>query len=149
MERFYTRHVPHYRIDSDGTVYFVPWHLALTQCVLSGNERDVVAEALRFWDGRNCELLAFVVIDNHVHLLVVPTAPTRLEQLLHSWKSFTAHRLVGEYRRTPPIWVQESYDRVVRNDREFEESIRYILENPQKRWPEQVDYRWVWPKDVG
>jgi REP element-mobilizing transposase RayT len=143
MERFYRRRLPHYRIDSPGMLYFVTWRLARGQRPLSEIERNIVVDSLRYWDRVSCRLEAFVVMDDHVHLLVTLLDDTPLERLLRSWKSFTGRMLVLESDRGGPVWQHESYDHVVRNDREFEELARYIAENPQKRWPEATHYRWV------
>jgi len=144
MERFYRRHMPHFRGDVPGSVYFVTWRLASDQPALSEAERDVVASALRHWDGIRCNLLAFVVMDDHVHVLLSLLEGTALERLLQSWKGFTGHRLVKEFSRKARVWQQESYDHVVRNDKELEQLVTYIADNPQKRWPEQTAYAWLW-----
>jgi REP element-mobilizing transposase RayT len=82
-------------------------------------------------------------MDDHVHVLVTLLDDSPLERLLKSWKSFTGRMLALESSRRPPIWQHESFDRVVRNDKEFEELTRYIAENPLKRWPEATSYRWL------
>jgi len=124
-------------------LYFVTWRVADGQTALSGAERDVVVESVRHWDGVCCRVEAFVVMDDHVHVLVTMLDDTPLERLLKSWKSFTGRRLAREFGRQPPVWQHESYDRVVRSDKELEELARYIADNPAKRWPEVTSYRWL------
>ncbi len=145
MERFYRRRLPHWRLDAPRIVYFATWRLAEQQSGLSPPEREVVAGALRFWNGTRCLLSAWVVMDDHVHVVGAPLADVRLEQLLQSWKSFTAHQLAAGGRRAP-IWQDESFDRVVRNDSEMQRYVLYVCSNPLKRWPEAHEYRWVWPE---
>jgi REP element-mobilizing transposase RayT len=53
----------------------------------------IVADALRFFDEKRCALGDFVVMPNHVHLLVTPFADWPLQTLLHSWKRFTAREI--------------------------------------------------------
>jgi putative transposase len=66
---------------------------------------------------------------NHVHMLATPSVP--LPQMMKSLKSITAKRanqLLGLTGK--PFWQEESYDRLVRDDREFERIWSYIENNP-------------------
>jgi REP element-mobilizing transposase RayT len=64
-------------------------------------------------------LQAFVVMPNHVHLLVTPSVP--LPRLTKSLKGITAKRANAMLALTgTPFWQEESYDHLVRNGREFE-----------------------------
>jgi REP element-mobilizing transposase RayT len=75
------------------------------------------------------ELHAYVVMPNHVHLLITPAIS--LSNLMRSLKGITAKRgnemlgLVGQ-----PFWQEESYDHLVRNRSEFEKIQTYIESNP-------------------
>ncbi len=72
---------------------------------------------------------AFVVMPNHVHLLATPAVP--LPTLTKSLKGITARRANSMPARTgTPFWQEESYDRLVRDAREFDRSRNYIEENP-------------------
>ena len=75
------------------------------------------------------ELHAFVVMPNHVHLLITPSVPLR--KLTKSLKSITARRaneMLGLTGTT--FWQEESYDHTVRDRREFTNIWRYIEHNP-------------------
>ncbi|MBI5571512.1 MAG: transposase [Desulfomonile tiedjei] len=137
----YRRKLPHWRLE--GSVYFVTWRLAKTQTRLRPEERTLVADAIRYFEGRRYELLAYVVMDDHVHVLVHPLADNSLKQILHSWKSFTAKALRDAGDRSAPVWQDESFDRIVRDDADLMEKAQYILGNPSKRWPETEVYPWV------
>jgi REP element-mobilizing transposase RayT len=144
MERIYARNLPHFRIDCAGIEYFVTWCLAAGQEPLAHAERDVVMASLLHWDGIRCRLTAFVVMDDHVHVMLRMVDATPLERLLQSWKGFSGRLLAHEFGRPSPVWQRESYDRVIRNEREFEELAQYINDNPRKRWPAALDYRWLY-----
>ncbi|HEY3383214.1 MAG TPA: transposase [Vicinamibacterales bacterium] len=148
MDRFYRRNLPHWREEHGTPAYFVTWRLARGQAALTDGERDVVADALRHFDGRRYQLIGFVVMDDHVHVVVVPRAGERLERLLHSWKSFTSHRFCRHGERRPPMWQDEYFDRLLRTDGELDEKLEYITGNPWKRWSNLKAYRWVWPPAV-
>ena len=140
----YRRRTPHWRLV--GSVYFVTWRLAPSQIKLNDEERRVIMSALRHFDGNRYELYACVVMDDHVHVLIKPFESYRLQQPIHSWKSFTAHKFRQDYGRKVPIWQEEYFDRIVRDEKEFLDKTQYILNNPLKRWPELEEYSWVWVK---
>lgn len=138
----YRRKLPHWRLQ--GAAYFVTWRLAKTQPLLHPEERGLVADSIRHFDGKRYKLLAYVIMDDHVHVLVLPHEEISLEDILHSWKSFTAKRLRRFWKRSSPIWQDEYFDRIIRDEAELIEKTEYILGNPSKRWPETQDYLWVW-----
>ncbi len=79
-ELFYRRKLPHWRQDQ--VTYFVTWRPAREQRELDSNERDLVMTAIRKFDGRRYELAAYVVVDDHVHVLLAPLAPHELHGIL-------------------------------------------------------------------
>jgi REP element-mobilizing transposase RayT len=71
---------------------------------------------------------AFVVMPNHVHLLVTPHVTAR--RWLGPLKGYTGYMANKLLRRSGAFWQEESYDHLVRNDRSFDRIIRYIEFNP-------------------
>jgi len=55
----------------------------------------IVRDALLFHDGKKYRLIAWVIMPNHVHLLLQPFEGRHLPEILHSIKSFTAPRQIG------------------------------------------------------
>jgi len=143
----YKRRLPHWRMS--GAVYFVTWRLLPEQPELAHDERLVVVSALRHFDGTRYELLVYVVMHNHVHVLVEPKDKHPLQGIVHSWKSYTANRLQREFGRRNRIWQDEYFDRIVRDEAEFFEKAQYILNNPWKTWPEIKEYPWVGYREAG
>ena len=126
-----------------GALYFVSWRLAKEQPVLTPEERTAVAEGLKYFDGARYELVVYVVMDDHVHALLQPLGENRLQDIVHSWKSFTANELTRMKERSAPVWQEEYFDRIVRGESDLIEKARYILGNSVKRWPEVEEYQWV------
>ncbi len=137
----YRRRLPHWRLP-DAT-YFVTWRLRPGTAELKPDERTLVADALAQFDGTRYHLFAFVVMHDHVHALVQPLPDHPLESVLHSWKSYTANRLQRLHGRKGRVWLDESFDRVVRDESEFYEKLEYILGNPFKTWSEIREYPWM------
>jgi putative transposase len=74
-------------------------------------------------------LHAYVVMPNHVHMLVSPQVP--LPKLTKTLKTFTARQANQVLGLTGnPFWQEESYDRLVRDRREFDHIHNYIENNP-------------------
>jgi putative DNA methylase len=71
---------------------------------------------------------AFVIMPNHVHLLVTPYVTSR--QWLGPLKGFTGHTANKLLGRSGAFWQDESYDHLVRNDRSFHQIRQYIEWNP-------------------
>jgi REP element-mobilizing transposase RayT len=89
------------------------------------------------------ELYSFVVMANHVHVLIHPHVdPSRLLKSLKGATAREANILLG--RTGEPFWQKESYDHWVRDHAEFERIKVYIENNPVKaglvKAPEQ--YPW-------
>src|SRR5207248_2311670 len=92
-------------------------------CLLRDPEvAEIVANALRHFDGQRYFLDGFVIMPNHVHALFQPISGFTLSDLLHSWKSFTAHGIKRALASNAgAIWQDESFDRIVRNWEELQE----------------------------
>jgi putative transposase len=75
------------------------------------------------------ELPAWVVMPNHVHLLILPkVAVAEITRWLKGSTARRANQLLGQTGL--PFWQDESYDHWVRNPKEFNRIIGYIEENP-------------------
>ena len=101
------------------------------ECVLKRRELSaMVAESLLHFDGDRYQMGDFVVMPNHVHLLVQLEEGFELKAQCYSWKKFTAGSLNAALGRSGHFWQGESYDRLVRDLEEFEHYRKYIAENP-------------------
>ncbi len=91
----------------------------------------MVVDAIHYRDQLQYDLHDFVVMANHVHLLITPRMP--VSKLMQSLKRFTATEANKTLCLTGnPFWQDESYDRLVRNEVEFERVAHYIAMNPVK-----------------
>jgi len=89
------------------------------------------------------ELASFVVMANHVHVLLLPkVAPSRLMKALKGSTAHEANRLLG--RTGEPFWQHESYDHWVRDESERSRIESYIENNPVKAGlvARAEDYHW-------
>jgi REP element-mobilizing transposase RayT len=90
----------------------------------------LVQDALHHFDGDRYRLLAWCVMPNHVHLLIETREGWPLGDILHSWKSFTAKRANRILDRTGQFWMEEYFDRFIRNEKHYVSRVEYIEQNP-------------------
>jgi type I restriction enzyme R subunit len=102
-------------------------------CVLGRPElAGAVAESLMHFDSQRYHLGDFVVMPNHVHLLVGLLGDTHLERQCRSWKKHSAGQINRALGRRGRFWQEESFDHLVRSPEQFAALQAYIAENPMK-----------------
>lgn len=74
----------------------------------------------------------FVIMPNHVHLLLNLVAGIELDKALHRIKSGSAFLCNQALGRKGKLWQKESYDHLVRDSRELRSFRNYIRNNPDK-----------------
>ena len=93
---------------------------------------EIVADALRHFDGDRYLLGDFVIMPNHVHLLVGGLARDRMLAQITSWKKWSAIQINKQLGLRGRLWQDESFDHLVRSEAAFNRFRRYIAENPAK-----------------
>ena len=105
--------------------------------------RDVfehTLEQVRQWYG--FFICGYVVMPDHVHLLISEPERRTLAQVLQMLKQNTAHML-----RTPegsPFWLPRYYDFNVWSEDKRVEKLRYMHRNPVKRGLVERPEDWLW-----
>jgi REP element-mobilizing transposase RayT len=111
----------------------------------------LLVSALHYFDGERYELDCYVVMPNHVHVVVRPTSSQShaLEDIVGGWKSYSARQINNRLRRVGDLWQQESYDRIIRDEEHLWQVIRYIGDNPGKAGlPSEICPMWIRPEWV-
>ena len=102
-------------------------------CVLhQENIAKIVADALMYFNNKKYVLDDWVIMPNHVHILVKPLPGYALPEITHSWKSYTANEINKVLGKSGQLWLHESYDHIVRNEEAFYAIKNYIRNNPIK-----------------
>ena len=146
--------------DITGGRSFVKWDEFLhsnpsgRKWLASADIASVIDEALRYRDGSQYILHAHCIMPNHVHAVIellqgeaAREAP--LNKVMQSLKRQTARKANSILGRVGAFWQDETYDHVVRDHKEFNRTIAYILNNPVKaglvaRW---TDWAWTYCRD--
>jgi REP element-mobilizing transposase RayT len=105
---------------------------------------QIVADEIHALDGEWYRLCAYSILSNHVHLAVdtaehpvTPvhqgvTAPYPLADMLKHLKGRTARFCNQALGRSGGFWQHESYDHLIRDEKEYERIIWYLVNNPVK-----------------
>jgi REP element-mobilizing transposase RayT len=109
----------------------------------------IVADALRFHVGQRFDLLAWVVMPNHVHIVVHPLGQWTLSKILQSWKGYTAREINKSLQRNGSFWQSEAYNHLIRDDADMHRCCQYTTMNPvsaglcerPEDWPWSSAYR--------
>ena len=114
---------------------------------------QIVAKSIMYHDGDWFDILAYCIMPNHVHLVLVPyessdTADYSLSRIMHNIKRNSANHANNILDRTGAFWQYESYDHFARDNAELERIIKYVLYNPVKAnlVNEQADWNWSYCK---
>jgi putative transposase len=67
---------------------------------------------------------------SHVHVLVTLLGAWRLEVVVRVWKAYTACMANRILKRRGSFWSRDYFDRLIRDERHFNETVWYIHENP-------------------
>ncbi len=91
---------------------------------------NIVKEALLYFDQERYEMGDFVIMPNHVHLLVRMFKEREIQKQCSSWKRFTARKINELKNRKGRFWQAESFDHIVRSKIQLERYQQYIRDNP-------------------
>jgi putative DNA methylase len=92
---------------------------------------SIVEQNWLHFDGQDYRMLAWVVMPNHVHLLVeIWQKP--MTELLQNWKGYAARRINRLVGRHGKLWQDEYWDRYIRDEAHYRKVVHYIESNPVK-----------------
>lgn len=112
---------------------------------------EIVIDSLKwchdngFW---NC--FGYVVMPDHIHLIVKLGETRGLSEVMQSFGNFTALKLNRQHGRSGKCWQKTFYDRNVRDDNELYNQLNYVYENPVRRGhverPEDWPFSAIYPE---
>lgn len=105
-------------------------------------EREL--ERVRLWYG--CYITGYVVMPEHVHLLISEPERSKLSVVIQMLKQITSQKLRPE--RLPQFWQVRYYDFPVWTEAKRIEKLRYIHRNPVKRGLVERPEDWTWSSFV-
>jgi REP element-mobilizing transposase RayT len=90
----------------------------------------IIEESLWFGYAVRYLLDAYVIMPDHVHLLLRPLSRWSLAKILQGIKGFTAREINRVLGRKGAFWQDENFDHLVRNEGDWVDKFNYIHNNP-------------------
>ena len=143
--------LPEIRRDIEKRKGIERWLDAGMGCCALGNAEAAayVQKSLLHFDGDRYRVLAWVIMPNHVHVLIDPAEP--ISKTIQGWKSFTARWLLAHNERLGlgipdphHVWMREYWDRFIRDHDHLRATIDYIHRNPVKAGLCREPGDWPW-----
>ena len=113
------------------------WHDDLDRCegacvLANGNHAETVRNSLLHFNGDRYDMIDFIIMPNHAHLLVAFLDEDAMLKQCESWKHYTAHLINQAHGTSGRFWQQDGFDHLVRSPQQFEHFRHYIADNPIK-----------------
>lgn len=80
--------------------------------------------------GARYALAAWCIMPNHVHVVIEQFPGHDLSTIIQTWKSVTAHAINKRERRQGQLWQREYFDRFMRDEEQFANTVTYVENNP-------------------
>ncbi|MBD2495246.1 REP-associated tyrosine transposase [Nostoc sp. FACHB-280] len=142
------RRLPHWELD--GAVYFITFN-TWEKLELNLEAREIVFNSCLFFNNKRYQIFVLVIMPNHVHLLIQPLLKSEnefwpLSSIMKSIKGYSAKEISKVMKYIGIVCQDERYDRIVRNQQEFQQYWEYIRQNPVKAdlcsTPEEYPFLW-------
>ncbi len=123
------RHLPHWTVDN--AVYFVTFNSRNTE--FNRTEQITILEHIKKGNNKYYTLHATIVMPDHVHMIFEPLPKYTLRRIMKGTKGASAN-LINKLRgANGQIWQDESFDRIIRDEKEYHEKVVYMYNNPLKK----------------
>lgn len=150
---------------------FMKYEKILDTCKYShkwlGDKRiaNVLKDSLHHRDGNLFDLIAYNIMPNHIHLVIYPIVERKasfaqireediksdsgeslyiVSKIMQDFKKYTTREANKILKRKGKFWQHESYDHVVRDQKELRRIVKYILNNPVKAGLSKNIDKWEW-----
>lgn len=134
--RQYALQVEHWMDEGYGECHFRP-----------AENAQLMADALLHFQEERYVVNCYVVMPNHVHVVVRPLDGFELEDILGSWKGYVGAEINRRLIRHGTLWQDESYDRIIRDEEHLYRVVQYMGRNPDKARLKAGEYKlWIDPR---
>ena len=92
---------------------------------------DAVEQALLFFNEQRYTLNSFVIMPNHVHVLMRLHEGWPLERVVQNWKERSAKSINAALKTSGQVWQKSYFDRLIRSSEHWQFTLNYIRNNPR------------------
>ncbi|MDE6825623.1 MAG: transposase [Paramuribaculum sp.] len=101
-------------------------------CLLRHSEvRQIVADTIMYGDGTNYMVEAFVIMPNHVHILLCLSDTCSLDEVMRRIRQFSSRKVNRITGATGNLWMPDYFDRIIRTPNHLAYCLDYIDRNPR------------------
>lgn len=142
------RHLPHW--ESPGATYHIIFTMKdRTMCSLCQDDiAPIILCTFAYYANKRYYLFDHTVMPDHVHAIVQPIEKDGIVEplgnIIGDIKQFTARKINGILGRRGSFWLDESYDRIIRDKDEYVKISKYIFENPVRADLVKYGEDWKW-----
>src|SRR5262245_20036665 len=110
LTKTYRRNLPHWELK--GSTYFVTMRVdsKVGKPFLDPNIAAIAASSLYRYDKQKYLLQAYVIMPDHLHIIIKPLFENTLAQLMQNFKGSTAYIINKQLNRTGKFWQTENFD---------------------------------------
>ena len=140
----------------DGETYFIrsSTDQATAGLLTRSDVAEIVVGCLGYDDGRLYELLCWVLMPDHMHMIMRPlrrgSGYVPVPEIMQSWKSASAHRINRMLGRSGSFWQDEYFCHLIRSARSYVKLQHYIRMNPVEAGlvDHPAEWQWHWRRDA-
>ena len=139
----YRRHLPH--LEKTGRTYFQTFTTRHRE-ILTPASREIALRCCVHDHERTYWLHCAVVMPDHVHMVFSPFEDLTLSYIMDRVKGASAHLINKAARRKGHLWLDESFDRIVRKHEDLRKKCENICANPVRAGfvDRPDDWPWLW-----
>lgn len=132
LTKTYRRNLPHWELN--GSTYFITIRVdpQVGQPFRNHKIAKYITSFLYLDHHGKYDLQAFVVMPDHLHIIMKPLSGKTLAQIMQGIKGSTAYHINKMLNRTGKFWQVENFDHLIRNAIGLGQKWEYIKENPVK-----------------
>lgn len=92
--------------------------------------RNIIKESLEKYNYDKYYLDAYVLMPNHVHILITTEINVDYRKIISNIKRYTSRRINMMLGRSGELWT-ENFDRIIRDEDHYRSCLAYIKNNPK------------------
>ena len=114
-------------------------------CILKNPQiAQLVYDNFTFYNGKRYDLISWVIMPNHIHVLIYAYEGVALSKIIQSWKGYTGKKINEILKISGRVWHREYWDRYIRDEKHYNSTIKYIEQNPVKAGLVEKAEDWKW-----
>jgi REP element-mobilizing transposase RayT len=137
--RITKRHLPHWSLQN--ATYFVTFRL--DHGTMTTQEQIIVRDHIVEGHSQFYTLIAVQVMPDHCHVIFMADTGYDLEKIMKGIKGVSARKVNDSRSSKGRLWQTESFDRIMRNEKELNGKLLYMLNNPLEAG--LAEDRWNYP----